>query len=151
MFMAVEKPYKDKQSGKEYYTIKLSFDNKKDAEFLSQIKEINKKMVVTEHTYQGEDQKSIEELKKGRSFVSAKSFFKPLVTNKEGDEMEECPMFFTGSVGTAQMYVDVYEGEKGNTINLVGIKIHNVESPENVTSGNREETLAKLRATMKMK
>lgn len=151
-WMAAVTPYKDKKTGKESYSLKLAFDVKKDAKWLEEISELNDAKVVTAQKYKGKKgtpayEKAMSVLSTGKAFVEAKSNFKPEVYDKEGNILEEAPYFYTGSTGTAQIYYEEYRGEKGNTINLVGIKIHTLESPEGTepTGVDREIRLAQLR------
>lgn len=152
-WMAAVNPVKDKKTGKESYSIKLAFDVKADAAFLKQVAEINDAKVVTAQTYRGKNDEIKALLATGKALVESKSNFKPEVYDKDGNVLEEAPMFFKESTGTAQMYVQPYRGEKGGTINLVGIKIHSIESPESTsttgTSVDRETRLAQLRALAK--
>ena len=150
LFMAVDTPVKaSKTEDKKVYTIKIAFDNKTDKTFLSKVAEINKAKVVTAKTYRGENEAIVALLETGKSIVSSSSKFKPLLFDKEGNELEESPMFFTSSTGTAQMLVEPYIGEKGGTINLVGIKIHTLDNGEQ-TGITKEERLAQLRALAKI-
>ncbi len=151
VFFAGENPVKQSKSDdKMVYTIKIAFDNKKDAEFLSQVAEINDAKVVTERTYRGKDETIKALLATGKSLVGANSKFKPQIFDKEGNELEEAPMFFSDSIGTAQMYVEPYMGPKGGTINLIGVKIHNIEGGTE-DKVDRESNLTRLRALVKQK
>ena len=146
-FMAATNPVKAaKSDDKLVYTIKLALDNNKDKEFLSQVADINDAKVVTARTYRGKQADIQALLDTGKSLVSASSKYKPTVFDSEGHELEEAPMFFAESTGTAQMIVEPWKGDKGGTINLVGIIIHSVKSPENAGEGvSRETRLAQLR------
>lgn len=151
-FMAAENPVKQsKADDKQVYTIKLALDVTKDAKFLSQVSEINDAKVVTAQTYRGKVQAVKDLLATGKALVSANSNFKPEIYDNKGNKIEEAPMFFGDSTGTAQMIVQPYQGAKGGTINLVGIIIHSVENKEGTEgSGNtdRESRLAQLRAAV---
>jgi hypothetical protein len=147
-FMAAENPVTDSKTEKQNYSIKLAFDIKKDSKWLDEIKEINYAKVVTEQTYRGKSTELKAVLAKGKAFVEAKSTYKPMVFDAAGNEMEENPMFFAESTGTAQMMYTVYKGDKGGTINLVGIKIHTLDNPEG-TGVDREARLAQLRELAK--
>ncbi len=151
-FMAAENPVKQSKSDdKLVYTIKLALDVKKDAAFLEQVAAINDAKVVTSSTYRGKVEATKALLATGKALVSANSNFKPEIYDNKGNKLEEAPMFFADSAGTAQMIVQPYKGEKGGTINLVGIIVHNVENAESTgTSGSsdRESRLAQLRAAV---
>lgn len=148
-FMAAEKPVKS-TNDKMVYTIRIAFDSKKDAAFLKQIAEINDAKVVTEKTYRGKSEATKAILSGGKSLVSANSNFKPMVFDSEGNEIENAPMFFADSKGTAQMMVQPFVGGKGGTINLVGIKIHDITTTEGTgETTDRESRLAQLRAAAK--
>lgn len=136
VFMATERPITDSKTNKQQYTVKLAFDVKKDKNFLAQIAEINDAKVVTAQTYRGKSDKLKAILASGKALIEAKSNFKPTVYDSAGNELEESPMFFADSTGTAQMIVQPYRGDKGGTINLIGVVIHNVNSPEGTGGGN---------------
>lgn len=143
-FMSAANPILDKKTEKEQYSIKLAFDMSKDQEWLDQISDINHAKVVTAQTYRGKSKEVKAVLAEGKAFVEAKTTYKPMVYDAAGNEMEENPMFFAESTGTAQMIVQPYESEKGGTINLVGIIIHTLENPEG-EGMSREARLAQLR------
>ena len=148
-FMAAENPVRQSKSDdKMVYTIKLAFDVKADAKFLAQVAEINDAKVVTSQTYRGKDQAVKELLATGKALVGANSNFKPKVYDNKGNELEEAPMFFGDSTGTAQMIVEPWTGTKGGTINLISIIIHEVSTPESASNGSREDRLAQLRAAV---
>jgi hypothetical protein len=150
--MAAENPVKaTKADDKLVYTVKLAFDNKKDKEWLAQVAEINEAKVVTEKSYRGKSESIKAVLAQGKSLVSASSKLKPTIYDSEGNELEEAPMFFADSKGTAQMIVQPYQGGKGGTINLIGIIVYNIENAEgNTTDGSsRESRLDQLRAIVK--
>lgn len=142
-FMSAENAIED-QNGKSTYTVRIAYDVKKDAEWLEQISEINYAKVVTKQTYRGKNEAVKEILSKGKALVSASSIYKPICYDTAGNEMEENPLFFPESTGTAQMLVQPYRGEKGGTINLMGIIIHSLDNPES-TGTDREARLAQLR------
>lgn len=145
-FMAAENPVKDNKTGKENYSVRLAFDSKKDKEFLDKINEINDAKVVTSKTYRGKSKEIQAVLDSGKSLVEAKSQFKPNVYDSEGNQLEEAPLFFSGDTGTAQMLVQPYYGQKGGTINLVGIIVHKLENSNQQGDGTSRETrLAQLR------
>lgn len=150
-WMAAENPVEDKKTGKKSYSIKLAFDVKKDKKWLDSISEINDAKVVTAQTYRGKNEDVRAVLATGKAFVEARSNFKPEVYDADGNVLEEAPMFFAYSTGTAQMYVQPYTSDKGGTINLVGIKIHTIETPprEANEAVDRETRLAQLRALAK--
>ncbi len=154
-FMAAENPTRQSKSDDTLvYTVKLAFDVKKDKEFLSQISDINHAKVVTSATYRGDPKskgyaatKAV--LDSGKALVSANSIYKPEMYDNKGNKLEEAPMFFADSTGTAQMIVEPWTGEKGGTVNLVGIIIHSVENVEGADNGTTRETrLAQLRAAV---
>lgn len=150
-FMAVENPVKQsKASDKEVYTIKIAYDNVKDKDFLAQVAEINDAKVVTAQTYRGKVQEIKDLLATGKSLVSANSNYKPELYDSKGNKLDEAPMFFTDSKGTAQMIVQPWKGDKGGTINLIGVIIHSVEGAEGTASSgeDRESRLAQLRAAV---
>ena len=151
-FMAAEKPVKQSKSDdKMVYTIKLALDCKKDKEFLNKVSEINDAKVVTAQTYRGKVQAIKDLLATGKALVSANSKFKPEVYDNKGNQLEEAPMFFGDSTGTAQMIVQPYTSDKGGTINLLGIIIHSIENAEGseTTDGDRESKLSALRAQLR--
>jgi hypothetical protein len=149
-FLAAGKPVTDKKTGKESYSINLLFDLKKDKGFLDTIAALNDAKVVTAQTYRGKNEAIKATLAQGKARVEAKSNFKPTVYDTAGNELEEAPMFFQDSEGTAQMIVQPYSSDKGGTINLVGIIIHSLSSPEKSTGDgvDRESRLAQLRAAV---
>jgi hypothetical protein len=148
-FMAAENPVKQSKSDdKQVYTIKLAFDVVKDAAFLAEVAEVNDAKVVTAQTYRGKSPEIKALLSTGKALVGANSNFKPEVYDSKGNTLEEAPNFFGDSTGTAQMIVQPWKGDKGGTINLIGIIIHEVNSPEGtntIGTGDREARLAQLR------
>lgn len=155
MYLAGENSVEDSKTGKKYYSIKLAFDSKKDKEFLDQVSKINSAKVVTAATYRGTPKaKSYEATKavldQGKSMVEAKSIYKPKVYDNKGNELEESPMFFADNTGTAQMIVQPYQGEKGGTLNLVGIIIHEIKGGDSSKgTDDKEARLAQLREAVK--
>lgn len=156
-YMAAENPTKQSKSDdKLVYTIKLAFDVKKDKEFLTQVSAINHAKVVTAQTYRGDPTtkgyaatKAL--LDSGKALVGANSNFKPEIYDNKGNKLEEAPMFFGDSTGTAQMIVQPWKGDKGGTINLIGIIVHSVENAEGTegsSGSDRESRLAQLRAAV---
>lgn len=147
-FLAANKPVTDKKTGKESYSVNLAFDVKKDAKFLKEISNINDAKVVTAATYRGKSEAIKALLATGKARIEAKSNFKPTVFDANGNELEEAPYFGSESTGTAQMIVQPYTSDKGGTINLIGIVIHEVKSPEGTTGSgvDRETRLQQLRA-----
>lgn len=145
-FMAAANPVKS-ANDKMLYTVRIAFDNVKDKDWLDQVSKINDTKVVTAETYRGKSDATRAILKTGKSLISSTSQFKPIVYDSKGNEMEEAPMFFSDSTGIAQMIVQPYKGEKGGTINLIGIIIHELDTPDNGT-GDRETRLAQLRAAV---
>lgn len=152
-FMAAENPVKQSKSDdKQVYTIKLALDVKKDKDFLATVSEINDAKVVTAQTYRGKVQATKDLLATGKALVSANSNYKPEIYDNKGNKLEEAPMFFGDSTGTAQMIVQPWKGDKGGTINLIGIIVHSVENAEgsegSTSGGDRESRLAQLRAAV---
>jgi len=150
-FMAANTPVKQSKSDEKLvYTIKLALDVKKDKEFLALVNEINDAKVVTAATYRGKVEATKALLATGKALVSANSNFKPEIYDSKGNKLEESPMFFGDSTGTAQMVVEPWKGPKGGTINLVAIILHSVENAEGSESGtsDREGRLAQLRAAV---
>lgn len=151
-FMAAETPVKQsKADDKMVYTIKLALDVKKDKDFLAQVSEINDAKVVTASTYRGKVQATKDLLATGKALVSANSNFKPEIYDSKGNKLEEAPRYFADSTGTAQMIVQPWKGDKGGTINLVGIIVHSVENAEGTEgsgTSDRETRLAQLRAAV---
>jgi hypothetical protein len=149
-FMAVAKPVsKSKKSTEQVYTVKIAFDNKMDKDWLAFVSGINDAKVVTAKSYRGKDENIKAVLETGKSMVSASSKFQPQVYDAQGNEMEDVPAFFAGSTGTAQMIVQPYEGEEGGTINLIGVVIHTLDTPEGAGTVDRETRLSQLRAYVK--
>ncbi len=152
-FMAANTAVKQSKSDdKQVYTIKLALDVKKDKDFLAQVSEINDAKVVTSQTYRGKVQETKDLLATGKALVSANSNYKPEIYDSKGNKLEEAPMFFGDSTGTAQMIVQPWVGDKGGTINLMGIIIHSVENAEGTegssSGSDREGRLAQLRAAV---
>jgi hypothetical protein len=146
-FLAVSRPVTNSK-GTEVYTIRLALDSEKDAEFISQIAAINSNKPVTEKTYRGSNKEIKEMLSRGKTLISAETKFEVPVYDKDGQKMEEAPMFFADSKGTAQMVVQPYtKSAKGGTINLVAVILHSIES-ENSTGTDRESRLAQLRSAV---
>ena len=148
-WMAAATPKLDSKTGKLAYSVKLAFDVKKDKEWLDTISAINDAKVVTASSYRGKSAEVKAVLAKGKAFVEAKSAYQPNVYDGSGNELEEAPMFYRDSTGVAQMIVQPWEGEKGGTVNLVGIIVHSIENAEGTSDGgDRETRLAQLRAAV---
>jgi len=151
-FMAANTPVKQsKADDKLVYTIKLALDVKKDKEFLAIVNEINDAKVVTSDTYRGKVQAVKDLLATGKALVSANSNFKPEIYDSNLNVLEEAPLFFGDSTGTAQMVVEPWKGPKGGTINLIAIILHSVETNEDSekkVSLSREDRIAQIRASM---
>lgn len=148
MFLAGERPVKDSKTGDEYYSIKLAFDQKKDKEFLDTVSQINDAKVVTARTYRGKSAALEAVLATGKAFVEAKSKYKPEMYDSKGNKLDEAPMFFSDSTGTAQMIVQPWKGDKGGTINLIGVIVHSIENAEGSETTDKETRLAQLRAAV---
>lgn len=147
-FLAVNRPVTNSK-GSEVYSIRLALDTEKDAEFISKIADINSSKPVTAQTYRGKNKEVKELLAKGKTLISAETKFEVALYDNKGNKLEDAPMFFADSKGTAQMVVQPYtKSAKGGTINLVAVIIHNIES-ENTTGGtDRETRLAQLRSAV---
>lgn len=147
-FLAVNRPVTNSK-GSEVYSIRLALDTEKDAEFISKIADINSNKPVTAQTYRGKNTEVKELLAKGKTLISAETKFEVALYDNKGNKLEDAPMFFADSKGTAQMVVQPYtKSAKGGTINLVAVIIHNIES-ENTTGGtDRETRLAQLKAAV---
>lgn len=146
-YMAAANPVTNEKTGKEEYGIRLGFDVTADKEFLDWVTSINDAKVVTAQSYRGKKAEIKAYLNKGKALVSATTQFKPEVVDSKGNALEDAPFFFSDSTGVAQMIVQPYNGQKGGTINLMGIKIHSIENPEGTSTGvSREERTAQLRA-----
>lgn len=143
VFMAAENPVKE-SNGESKYSIRLAFDAKADEAFLNQVASVNDTKVVTAKTYRGKSDKIKAILDTGKALVSATTKFKPDVFDSQGNKMEAAPYFFEDSTGTAQMIVQPYKGDKGGTINLMGIIVQSIESPEHGGTGDRATRLAQL-------
>lgn len=151
-FMAASNPVKQsKTDDKQVYTLKLALDVKKDKDFLAVVSEINDAKVVTAQTYRGKVQAIKDLLATGKALVGANSTFKPEIYDSKGNKLEDAPMFFGDSTGTAQMIVQPWKGDKGGTINLIRIIIHSVENAESSGgsgASDREGRLAQIQALM---
>lgn len=147
-FLAVNRPVTNSK-GNEVYSIRLALDSKKDAEFIEKIAAINSNKPVTAQTYRGKSEEVKELLAQGKTLISAETKFEvPLYDNK-GNKLEDVPMFYAASKGTAQMVVQPYtKSAKGGTINLVAVIIHNIESAEGSDGTERESRLAQLKAAV---
>jgi len=144
-FLAVNRPVTNTK-GNEVYSIRLAFDSKKDAEFISQISDINSNKPVTAQSYRGKSDAVKAILAEGKTLISAETKFEVALYDSDGEKLEEAPMFFADSKGTAQMIVQPYtKSERGGTINLVSVIIHSVEGAESSSTGDRETRLAALR------
>lgn len=150
-FLAVSRPVTNSK-GTEVYTIRLALDTEKDAEWIAKIAEINSNKPVTAATYRGKNAEVKELLKQGKTLISAETKFEVPVYDKEGNKLEEAPMFFADSKGLAQMVVQPYtKSAKGGTINLVAVIIHSIESESGGASGaeTRAATLEALRQQLR--
>lgn len=143
-FLAVNRPVKNSK-GTEVRTVRIAFDSKKDADFISQIAAINSSKPVTASTYRGKNAEIKALLEKGKTLISAETRFEVPVYDGNGNKLEEAPNFFKESTGTAQMVVQPYtKSAKGGTINLMAVIIHTMEGGGETLSA--EERLAKLNA-----
>ena len=139
VFMAVDAPRANKyKENQQEYLIKLKFDASA-TEWKQQIMDINPKIVVDSDD--------------GGFCVKASSLYAPTVTDQDGKvlnrEEGEVPSFGTGATGTAIMTVTVYEGKRGNSINLkdVGIVSLTAGSSEGNAAGT---SLNALREALKV-
>jgi hypothetical protein len=147
-FLAVNRPVTNSK-GAEAYSIRLALDTVKDAEWIAQIAEINSNKPVTAQSYRGKNSAVKALLAQGKTLISAETKFEVPVYDKNGQKLEEAPMFFADSTGTAQMVVQPYtKSEKGGTINLVAVIIHSIESNGTGEGVSREERLAQLQAAI---
>lgn len=146
-FLAINRPVTNSK-GAEVYSVRLAFDSEKDADWIAQIAAINNNKPVTAQTYRGENPEVEELLSKGKTLIYAETRFKVPIYDKNGTKLEECPMFFGDSHGTAQMIVQPYtKSKRGGTINLVAVIVHNIES-ENSGGTDRETRLAQLQEAL---
>lgn len=144
-FLAVHQPVTNSK-GSEVYSIRLAFDTEKDAEFISKIADINSSKPVTASTYRGKSKEVKELLSQGKTLISAETKFEVALYDNKGNKLEDAPMFFADSKGTAQMVVQPYtKSAKGGTINLVAVIIHNIQSENSGSGIDREAKLAQLR------
>lgn len=148
-FLAVNRPVTNSK-GNEVYSIRLALDSKKDAKWIAEIAAINPSKPVTADTYRGKSKEVKELLAQGKTLISAETKFEVPIYDKEGKKLEEAPMFFADSTGTAQMVVQPYtKSAKGGTINLVAVILHSIDS-ENSTGTDRESKLAQLQEQVRL-
>lgn len=146
-FLAVNRPVTNSK-GTEVYSVRLAFDTEKDAEFIEKIAQINSSKPVTATTYRGKSKEVKALLAQGKTLISAETKFEVSLYDNKGNKLEDAPMFFADSKGTAQMVVQPYtKSAKGGTINLVAVIIHNIEG-ENSGGTDRETRLAQLKAAV---
>ena len=146
--LAVNRPVTNSK-GTEVYSVRLALDSVKDAEWIAQIAEINSSKPVTADTYRGKSKEVKELLAQGKTLISAETKFEVPIYDKDGNKLEEAPMFFADSKGTAQMVVQPYtKSAKGGTINLVAVILHSIESAEGSSGTDRETRLAQLRSAV---
>lgn len=146
-YMAVNEAVENKKTGKSKREICLLLDSAEAKDFITSVKKVNKGIPVTEHTYSGEDD-NLKAALKGKTKISAGTLFEVPVYDKDGNKLDEAPNFFkkNGDTGTAQMVVQPYtKSEKGGSINLAAVIIHNIESVEGAEGTDRETRLAQLR------
>lgn len=147
-FLAINRPVTNSK-GTEVYSIRLALDSVKDADFIAQIAEINSNKPVTAASYRGKSKEVKELLAQGKTLISAETKFEVPIYDKEGNKLEEAPMFFADSKGTAQMVVQPYtKSAKGGTINLVAVILHSIESENSGNGVDRETRLAQLRSAV---
>lgn len=145
-FMAVNRPVANKKTGEERREISLLLDSEAASEFIAAVSAINSGIPVTEHTYRGKN-KELKASLKGKTKITAGTKYEVAVYDSKGNKMEEAPNFFAESTGTAQMVVQPYtKSEKGGSINLVAVIIHNIEGgTTELTPEERRQKLAELR------
>lgn len=143
-FLALNNPVK-KYIGDDaplVYTVRLKFDSStsEGAEWKKTIEAINPNLIGTKHT----DSKT-------EYTVRASTKFKVETTDSKGNTLEEAPMFFSDSKGTARMIVQPYTGNKmGGSINLMAVVINSLDSGSSEKSGSREDKLSQLREAIKL-
>lgn len=147
-FMAVYRPVKNTKDN-DVYSIRLAFDSEKDADFISQISDINMNKPVTAQTYRGKNAEVKALLETGKTLISAETKFEVPVYDSKGNIMDEAPMFFGDSTGKAQMIVQPYHSDKGGTINLTAVIIHELDTPESGEAVDKETRLAQLNDLVK--
>lgn len=120
------------------YTVRLKFDSstKEGAAWKKTVESINPNIVGTKHTNT-----------KTEYTVRATSKYQPKVTDAKGNELEEMPMFFSDSSGTAKIIIQPYYGNKmGGAINLVAVVICDLDA--GTPASSREDRLAQLKAAL---
>lgn len=143
-FMALARPVKkyDSEDAPLVYTIRLKFDSAtaEGKAFKKTIEAINPNLIGTKHT-----DKATEYT------VRAASRFEVVMTDAKGNELEEAPLFFADSKGTAKMSVKPYTGNKmGGSINLEGVTICSLETNESnlETKSHRQQILENLQKSV---
>lgn len=139
-FMALAKPVK-KYIGDDaplVYTIRLKFDGSTNEgkAWKKEIEKINPNLIGTKHTNSSTE-----------FTVRASTKFEVKVTDSKGNELEEAPMFFGDSKGTAKMVVEPWTGNSmGGSINLAAVVIDTLDN--STSGGDRESKLDALKATL---
>lgn len=139
-FMALAKPVK-KYIGNDaplVYTIRLKFDGSTNEgkAWKKEIEKINPNLIGTKHTNSSTE-----------FTVRASTKFEVKVTDSKGNELEEAPMFFGDSKGTAKMVVEPWTGNSmGGSINLAAVVIDTLDN--STSGGDRESKLDALKATL---
>lgn len=147
-FLAVNRPVVNSK-GTEVYSVRIALDSVKDADWIAQIAAINSSKPVTADTYRGKSKEVKDLLAQGKTLISAETKFEVPIYDKEGNKLEEAPMFFADSTGTAQMVVQPYtKSAKGGTINLVAVIIHSITSENSSGGADRETRLQQLRSAV---
>lgn len=144
-FMALNNPVK-KYIGDDaplVYTVRLKFDGstKEGKEWKKTISDLNENLLGTKHTGN-----------KDEYTVRASTKFEVQVTDSNGNALEETPMFFKDSKGTAKMIVQPYTGNSmGGSINLVAVVIESIDVGETSSDGggSRESRLEQLKEALK--
>jgi len=147
-FMAVANTVLNEKTEKEEYVVRMAFDSKKDSAFLTKISDINPDILVTSTTYRGKSQEIKALLQSGKTLIRAATLRTPLLSDANGNEIEEAPYFFKDSKGTAKIMIEPFEGKKGGGIKLAAIIIHDLEIGNATTTCSQEENLARIRAAL---
>jgi hypothetical protein len=133
---------------KEEYVVRIALDSVADAEWIGQIAAINSNIPVTAATYKGKNAGIKALLDTGKTLIKTSTQFQPKVYDKSGNEVEDMPMFFADSKGTAKVIVQPYQGKKGGSINLIAVVINSMDAGESASGTSREERLGQLRAAL---
>lgn len=136
VFMALDKPVRNKYKDREEYSLRLEFDGS-ETEFRKQIEEINPGLVVTSNV-----------TKEGNYRVNASTKFQPNVLDADGNSLSDyIPSGGSGTTGTAIMVVKPFKGNKGGSINLDSVAILELETTGETNAGSG--SVDALRAALK--